>query len=132
MSGHNLVKEFHETFGLPVLIEPQIPSEDRIELRKKLLREEVEEFCDALDEGNIAHAAKELADILYVAYGAGHEIGVDPEYVMELVHENNMTKVWDDGTVHYREDGKVLKPDNFKPLTDDDVSEHLFFYQFFI
>lgn len=39
--------------------------------------------------------------------------------VWNEVHAANMRKVWPDGTVHYREDGKVIKPPNFR---DPDIA----------
>ena len=39
MNYIKLVEEFHNTFGAPVLYNPQIPSGDRCELRISLLQE---------------------------------------------------------------------------------------------
>lgn len=39
--------------------------------------------------------------------------GIPFDAVWDAVHAANMAKVWPDGTVHYREDGKVLKPQNW-------------------
>lgn len=57
--------------------------------------------------------AKELADLLYVVYGTAEEFGIPLEAVFKEVHHSNMSKLWPDGTVHYREDGKVLKPPTY-------------------
>lgn len=62
----------------------------------------------------ITRVAKELADLLYVVYGTAEEFGIPMEAVFKAVHESNMSKVWDDGKVHYRSDGKVLKPPTYK------------------
>lgn len=62
----------------------------------------------------VARLAKELADLLYVVYGTAEEFEIPMEEVFKAVHESNMSKVWDDGKVHYREDGKVLKPPTYK------------------
>ena len=59
--------------------------------------------------------AKELADLLYVVYGTAEELGIPLQEVFKVVHSSNMSKVWDDGTVHYNEKGKVLKPDTYSP-----------------
>lgn len=42
-------------------------------------------------------------------------LGIPFDAVWDAVHTANMAKVWPDGTVHYREDGKVLKPPNWSP-----------------
>jgi predicted HAD superfamily Cof-like phosphohydrolase len=62
-----------------------------------------------------ADLAKELADLLYVVYGTAEELGIPLQEVFAAVHESNMSKVWSDGTVHYNEIGKVLKPDTYSP-----------------
>lgn len=109
-----MVAEFHKAFGVPIQDAPTLPP-DRVELRKKLILEEVAEFCEALDSNaGVVSVAHELADILYVVYGAALEFGIDLAPVFAEVHRANMTKVWEDGTVHRREDGKVLKPPTFK------------------
>jgi predicted HAD superfamily Cof-like phosphohydrolase len=59
--------------------------------------------------------AKELADLLYVVYGTAEELRIPLEAVFNEVHRSNMDKVWDDGTVHYNEFGKVLKPPTYTP-----------------
>jgi predicted HAD superfamily Cof-like phosphohydrolase len=47
--------------------------------------------------------------------GTAVALGIHLDRAVTLVHESNMTKVWPDGRVHYREsDGKVLKPDTYQ------------------
>jgi len=41
------VREFHKTFGAPVLESPQIPDEDRVKLRLTLILEELTELAEA-------------------------------------------------------------------------------------
>ena len=41
------VKEFHETFDMPVLNEPTIPDSERCDLRISLLEEEINELKQA-------------------------------------------------------------------------------------
>lgn len=54
-------------------------------------------------------------DQLVVTYGALNAAGVKVQPVWDEVHRSNMSKVWPDGTIHKREDGKVLKPDTYSP-----------------
>jgi len=39
-----------------------------VELRKKLILEECIELTDALDENNLPHIAKEMADVIVVVF----------------------------------------------------------------
>lgn len=119
-SPADLVREFHHAFDRPLRDSPpaylfDIPDVE-IELRGKLILEEAREAYDALQEGDVAHLAKELADLIYVAYGTAVQFGIDLDACLAAVHKNNMAKVWPDGTVHLREDGKVLKSPDWEPL----------------
>jgi predicted HAD superfamily Cof-like phosphohydrolase len=79
-----------------------------------LLQEELDEVIAAMAEGDVAHVAKELADLLYVTYGAALEWGIDLRSVMDAVHESNMAKIGPDGKVALRSDGKVIKPPDWE------------------
>lgn len=51
------------------------------------------------------------------------EWGIPLDDVFAEVHRSNMTKIWPDGTVHKRGDGKILKPPtysrpNLKPILE--------------
>lgn len=55
-----------------------------------------------------------LTDLLYFTYGSFSLLGVDPQPILEIVHEANMGKLFPDGQPHYDSiTGKVLKPDNW-------------------
>uniref|UniRef100_A0AAU3IBW5 Uncharacterized protein n=1 Tax=Streptomyces sp. NBC_01393 TaxID=2903851 RepID=A0AAU3IBW5_9ACTN len=58
--------------------------------------------------------AKELADVLYVIYGTADLLEIPLEAVFAEVHRSNMSKVGPDGQVLRREDGKILKPTNYR------------------
>jgi predicted HAD superfamily Cof-like phosphohydrolase len=47
------VKCFHDTFNAPVLDTPQMPSEDRCELRVELLQEELNELKLAIENDDL-------------------------------------------------------------------------------
>jgi predicted HAD superfamily Cof-like phosphohydrolase len=57
------VSEFHQTFNAPILSSPQVPSDDRCELRISLLQEELNELAEAIEQNNIIEIADALADI---------------------------------------------------------------------
>jgi predicted HAD superfamily Cof-like phosphohydrolase len=67
-----------------------------------------------MDNEDLENYAKELADLVYVVYGAAIEHGIDLDAVFKEVHESNMSKAYPDGSVHFREDGKVLKGPHYK------------------
>ncbi|MHB8318102.1 MAG: pyrophosphohydrolase domain-containing protein [Acidimicrobiales bacterium] len=108
------VAEFHRLVHIPVLSRPACPPDDRWSLRMVLLREEFDEVIEAMQERDVAHVAKELADLLYVTYGAALEWGIDLNAVMDAVHASNMSKVGPDGKIVKRSDGKVVKPDGWQ------------------
>jgi predicted HAD superfamily Cof-like phosphohydrolase len=116
-----MVREFHQTFGATVREYPDFLSPEDLRLRMSLINEEAREVCHALLDEDVeeaeyfANVAKELCDLLYVVYGAGVSMGLDLERAFKEVHRSNMSKLWDDGTVHHRADGKVLKPPTYSP-----------------
>lgn len=121
VTPQEMVREFHETFGAVINDLPtRLSVKDRA-LRISLIMEEAKEAVEALLAGSreepeyLAEVAKELSDILYVVYGTGVAMGLDLDLAFEEVHRSNMSKVWEDGTVKYREDGKVLKPPTYSP-----------------
>jgi predicted HAD superfamily Cof-like phosphohydrolase len=113
MSNQDMVREFHEAFGHPVNNTPTTPSHADRALRETLVKEEVYEFCEASEWYDVEGVAKELADVLYVAYGAALVWGIDLDKVFAEVHRSNMSKLGEDGKPVLRDDGKVLKGPNY-------------------
>src|SRR6266849_9558144 len=93
------VKEFHEKYVGPDPAYPMIPDAHVQALRMRLIREEAREFQEASAAGDLAHAIKELCDLLYVVLGATNAYGVDIEPFFDEVHRSNLTKQWPDGTI---------------------------------
>ena len=86
------------------------------ELRFDLIKEEVDELREALDNKDIVGVADALTDILYVTYGAGHAFGINLDKCFEEVQKSNMSKLGKDGKPIYNQHGKVMKgPGYFKP-----------------
>ncbi|TAE29616.1 MAG: hypothetical protein EAZ91_12155 [Cytophagales bacterium] len=90
----NAVAEFHHTFHAPVLETPQIPSEQRCQLRVALLAEELDEFREAIAKGDIVEAADALCDLQYVLAGAVLEFGLGNSFkaLFDEVQRSNMSK----------------------------------------
>ena len=90
----NNVADFHNTFDLPVLEEPQIPSQERCELRINLLAEELDELREAIKDKDIIEIADALCDIQYVLSGAILEFGLAEKFksLFDEVQRSNMSK----------------------------------------
>ena len=61
--------EFNEAFEIPKLDSPGLGTDEMIELRIKLLREEVEEYAEAARAGDMVEVLDALADIGYILGG---------------------------------------------------------------
>lgn len=114
LSNMDRVREFHETFGVPVLASPCIPA-DRVKLRLDILDEERCELSEALEAGDVVEVADALTDMAYLIYGTALEFGIDLNACFAEVHRSNMSKLGADGKPIYREDGKVMKGPNYSP-----------------
>ena len=88
-------------------------------MRFTLIQEEFVEFENE-SEDPVA-ALKELADLVYVCYGYAATFGWDLDEALRRVHKSNMSKLGPDGKPVYREDGKVLKGDNYKKPNLEDL-----------
>ena len=110
------VKAFMLMFGQEVVKKPEWPSAETMELRIDLIEEELQELKDGilLGDGTLVDVADALTDLLYVVYGAGHSFGINLDKCFEEVHNSNMSKLGNDGKPIYREDGKILKGENFR------------------
>ncbi len=116
MSNFEKVKIFMKTFGQEVKEKAEFPDEKIMTLRYDLIKEELEEFQQAMKNKDIKEAADALTDILYVTYGAGHAFGINLDKCFNEVQNSNMSKLGVDGKPIYNEKGKVMKgPNYFKP-----------------
>jgi len=139
------VKAFHLLYKMPIL-RPSEAQEDfshitpeRLAMRFKLIVEEFDELCEAMDikvdmkfsylnedeewapakdcveavmeteNRDLPQVADACVDLCYVIVGFCLEMGIDFHAVLEEVQASNMTKMGDDGEPILREDGKVLK-----------------------
>lgn len=108
---------------------------DFIHLRMSLIQEEVLELKEASDHicmrlnnnetvatSEKAHLLKELADVQYVVSGFADAFDLPIQPAFNRVHDSNMSKLVDGKPVK-REDGKVLKGENYKPPYLEDLVE---------
>lgn len=89
-----------------------------VSLRLALIDEEYTEVVEAINWGDKVQVAKELADLVYVVVGTAVAFGIPFNECFAALQTSNMTKVGPDGTVNLRDDGKVLKGNDFKPAED--------------
>ena len=116
MTNFQKVKTFMQTFGQEVKSKPSFSKEKINQLRYNLIKEELEEFKQAIVNKDLLEVADALTDILYVTYGAGHAFGIDLDKCFEEVQNSNMSKLDENGKPIYNESGKVMKgPSYFKP-----------------
>lgn len=111
------VTEFHEKFGHLVEDKPKLPALLILVLRHKMIQEELDEYKEAYEEGDLVKMADALGDMMYLVVGGAIEIGIGSkmEEIMDEIQASNMSKLGADGKPIYREDGKVMKGPNYFP-----------------
>jgi len=116
MSNFSKVGTFMKTFGQDVKTKPSFSTDKINKLRIDLIKEELDELTEAMNNKDLLEVADALTDILYVTYGAGHAFGIDLDKCFDEVQNSNMSKLGSDGKPIYNDAGKVMKgPDYFKP-----------------
>ena len=116
MSNFSKVGTFMKTCGQEVKTKASFSTEKINKLRIDLIKEELEELKEAMNNKDLLEVADALTDILYVTYGAGHAFGIDLDKCFDEVQNSNMSKLDENGKPIYNEFGKVMKgPNYFKP-----------------
>ncbi|MBB5376371.1 putative HAD superfamily Cof-like phosphohydrolase [Deinococcus metalli] len=123
-SNARRLRDFHHAIGLRPPDAPTVPAPALLALRRTLIDEEVAEvraeftaLSARLDAGDapepdaLVALAHELADLLYVTYGALDTLGIDADAVFAEVHRANLSKA----SGPRRADGKQLKPEGWQP-----------------
>jgi predicted HAD superfamily Cof-like phosphohydrolase len=115
----NAVKEFHTAFQIGFSENPKGHlGENKNLLRYNLMKEENEEYLEAVQNNDLIEIADALGDMMYILCGTIIEHGLQHkiEEVFDEIQRSNMSKLDEDGKPIYREDGKVMKgPNYFKP-----------------
>ena len=116
MTNFDKVGTFMKTFGQEVRTKPSFSTDKINKLRLDLIKEELTELTEAMNDKDLLEVADALTDILYVTYGAGHAFGINLDKCFEEVQNSNMSKLDENGKPIYNEHGKVMKgPNYFKP-----------------
>ncbi len=116
MTNFDKVGTFMKTFGQEVKTKPSFSTDKINKLRLDLIKEELTELTEAMNNKDLLEVADALTDILYVTYGAGHAFGINLDKCFEEVQNSNMSKLDENGEPIYNQQGKVMKgPNYFKP-----------------
>lgn len=98
---------------------PSIPQQTvsaQAELYKNLIKEEVAEFWEAESVGDDAEEIDACFDMMWVIIGYMKSRGWDCENIWDEGAKSNLSKIDPvSGKVIRREDGKILKPEGWKP-----------------
>jgi predicted HAD superfamily Cof-like phosphohydrolase len=91
-------------------------NEDQFQMYCDLIQEESQELITARVASDEVEQLDALIDIMVVTAGALHSLGVDAEGAWKEVMRSNFAKIDPrTGRVTRRDDGKVLKPENWEP-----------------
>ena len=91
-----LVQSFNEKFEIPTPPFVRLLEGDVLEFRSKFLQEELNEFIEAHDQGDLVHVFDALLDLVYVAKGTALLLGIAPEQWaagFAAVQKANMNKM---------------------------------------
>lgn len=92
------------------------PEITALDLRERLLSEELEELRRGLIREDYVEVADAIADCIYVLIGTGVQWFGREKFarVIEEVWRSNETKI-SGGVIVRRDDGKALKPEGYQP-----------------
>jgi predicted HAD superfamily Cof-like phosphohydrolase len=122
----NKVIEFHSVFKQEFKTEPSVGDMDLAKKRYDLGKEELDEYLEAVEAGDIVEILDALVDQAYILFGTVIKHGLQDKFTraFNLVHENNMTKLDENGDAILAPNGKIIKPDNFVPVDLSEVFNH--------
>lgn len=86
------VAAFHAKFMVPVSPKPAFLDSEALQFRVKFMKEELTEFEDTHFTRDIDGAADALADLVYVAMGTAHMMGIPWQRVWDSIQTANMAK----------------------------------------
>lgn len=122
------VAQFNKSFKVKMPKGISMPDNDTLEMRQRILQEEIDELNAAQKSKNIVEVADAIIDCMYILIGTAEAFGLSQllEPMFDEVHRSNMSKLDAKGKPIYREDGKVLKGVNYtRPQLDRIIYEHM-------
>ncbi len=111
---YNDVKDFYIKYDVPYADKPTPMPLERALQRDGWLREELGEFVEAAEQGDLVEQVDAMIDVIYFALGNLVEMGVPPDAIWDIVHTANMSKDRSGQTLR-GPDGKIIKPDDWVP-----------------
>jgi predicted HAD superfamily Cof-like phosphohydrolase len=110
------VSLFLKAVGQETPAYPQSTVSDQAELYKKLIAEEYSEFIEADNNNDDVERIDACFDMMWVIVGYMKSRGWDCENIWDEGAKSNLSKIDPvTGLVKRREDGKILKPEGWKP-----------------
>ena len=125
MSYFEDVKNFHNKFSLGYDGPPRLLNAEEQGFRWRFLNEELGEVKEALLEQDIAQVAGELADVIWIACGMAHRMGINLDAHWSAIRDANMAKV----KASAENPGKrgnamdIVKPEGWKRPNHDEILE---------
>lgn len=126
----NDVGRFHSKFDLPnaLLPSPRLLPDDVAKYRSNFMQEELDEFNDSVETGDLAGQADALVDLVYVALGTAHMMGLPWVPLWDDVQRANMSKERatsaNDSRSKRSHSLDVVKPEGWKgPKTQEILDE---------
>ena len=113
----NKVEEFYKAFKQDEFIKDGYVSRERGDLRFELMAEENDEYLRAVNNNDLIEIADALGDMLYILCGTilEHNLQDKIEDVFNEIQISNMSKLDSNGDPVFREDGKIIKGENYFP-----------------
>lgn len=121
------LEDFHNKFNIPVGQYVGDTTKGQQDLHYTLMLEELNEFKDASDKGDIVEVADGLGDVLFVLISSVVAHGLQGCFVevFNEICDSNESKLDGNGNVIYRHDGKILKGENyFRPRIKEIIDRH--------
>lgn len=117
MTQFTQVGEFRKKMGLPVSDTPHLLSGNETMYFSRFILEELSEFMKANEEGTLVDAADALVDMIYVAMGMAHAMGLPYDELFPVVHQANMAKQPANEVIRSMRGSQydVVKPLNWEP-----------------
>lgn len=92
MSNAEDVFNFHQKFRVPMAPSPCLLDADAQKFRVNFLKEELQEFEDCYAALDTAGCGDALIDLVYIAMGTAHMMGLPWQAMWDRVQAANMTK----------------------------------------
>lgn len=111
------IEEFNVAYGVDYNNKPRLVDKETYDLRKSLGQEELDEYYEACESGNLEGIADALGDQLYILLGTmcAHGLQNKMQKIFNEIHKSNMSKLDPKtGKPIRREDGKIIKGSNYK------------------